>query len=151
MFSLKVGDVFEFTGPIGAFTMDRAPGGEAGLISQGTAIAALRPMIYRAISTGLAHPMHLILGADRTEHLVYRSELEDCAGREKLFSFETIIAPDDAIFDALAARARRRWIEADANRARDFWLCGIGAGVFGLRDILRSAGYERRAVRYEKW
>ena len=46
---------------------------------------------------------------------------------------------------------RARWIDGDAVRDRRFFLCGVGAGVIALRDLLRGAGYERRAVRYEQW
>src|SRR5206468_3315692 len=38
-----------------------------------------------------------------------------------------------------------------ADRSRRFFICGVGAVVPTLRDLLRGAGYERRAVQYEKW
>jgi ferredoxin-NADP reductase len=49
------------------------------------------------------------------------------------------------------AETRRRWIEADSARGRHFYVCGVGKGVLGLRDLLRGAGYDRRAVHYEQW
>ena len=42
-------------------------------------------------------------------------------------------------------------IEGDTDRSRQFYICGVGPGVLEIRDLLRSAGYERRAVHYEKW
>jgi hypothetical protein len=30
-------------------------------------------------------------------------------------------------------------------------VCGVGKGVLRLRDLLRGAGYEWRAVHYEQW
>ena len=39
----------------------------------------------------------------------------------------------------------------DANRARQFYICGVGKGVTRIRDLLRSSGYERRAIHYEQW
>jgi ferredoxin-NADP reductase len=42
-------------------------------------------------------------------------------------------------------------VDADGDRSRHFFICGIGPLVPALRDLLRRAGYERRAVQYEKW
>ncbi len=39
----------------------------------------------------------------------------------------------------------------DSDRSRQFYLCGVGKGVITLRNLLRGAGYERRAVHYEQW
>ena len=39
----------------------------------------------------------------------------------------------------------------DADRGRHFYICGVGMPVTQLRDLLRGAGYQRRAVQYEKW
>jgi len=51
----------------------------------------------------------------------------------------------------LASEAQRRFADADADRSRHFYICGVGTLVTGLRDRLRAVGYERRAVQYEKW
>jgi ferredoxin-NADP reductase len=53
--------------------------------------------------------------------------------------------------DALVDTTVRRWIEADTDRSRHFFICGVGALVPRLRDLLRAAGYARRAVQYERW
>ncbi len=61
------------------------------------------------------------------------------------------MAPAGELYDRLAARIQTRWIDADSDRSRQFYVCGVGKGVLRLRDLLRAAGYERRAVRYEQW
>ena len=55
------------------------------------------------------------------------------------------------LYDRLIAETQRRWIDADSDRSRHFYVCGVGKGVLALRDLLRVAGYERRAVHYEQW
>jgi ferredoxin-NADP reductase len=64
-----------------------------------------------------------------------------------------IISGDDpsTLYSQLSDEVRRRWVDADANRSRHFYICGVGKGVIALRDLLRGAGYERRAVHYEQW
>jgi ferredoxin-NADP reductase len=155
LFERVVGDELNFTGPFGAFTLDRAPDAESVFIAEGTAIAPIRPMIRRAIETAAtAQSMTLIYAADRTEHLLYSAAFEHLARTQAGFSYEPIImssADSAALNSRLLDEVRRRWVDADADRSRHFYLCGVGKGVIALRDLLRGAGYERRAVRYEKW
>jgi ferredoxin-NADP reductase len=150
MFSRAAGDELAFTGPFGTFTMERATGNQIVFIAEGTAVAAVRPMVYRAAAS--AHPpIALLQGARSPEHLLYRAEFEALAQRHSDVSYETLVAPEADVYEQLRAEAERRWIRADAIRTRQFYVSGIGAGVLALRDLLRGAGYERRAVRYERW
>ena len=55
LFARKVGDELQFTGPFGAFTMDRVPEAQCVFIAEGTAIAPIRPMVRRALGAG-SHP-----------------------------------------------------------------------------------------------
>jgi ferredoxin-NADP reductase len=154
LFVRRVGDTFDFIGPFGTFTMDRAPTVEVGFIAEGTAIAPIRPMLKRALSspeTAASRPkMHLIYAAPDAEHLLYRNDL-DAFAESTNFTYETVIAPPEKIYDRLVAIADARWVKGDADRTRQFYICGVGAGVIRLRDLLRGSGYERRAVHYEQW
>lgn len=150
LFERKLGDTLEFTGPFGTFSMERAPEVEIGLIAEGTALAPIRPIVRRAIETGRA-PIHLIYGADRDEHILYRAELDDWRKRAPNFNYEIVITPAKQLYERLGEVANGRWIGADTDRSRQFWICGVGPGVIRLRDLLRGAGYERRAVHYEQW
>ena len=62
-----------------------------------------------------------------------------------------MIAPGEKLYDRLFELAQARWVGGDADRTRHFYICGVGKGVIRLRDLLRGAGYERRAVHYEQW
>jgi len=52
---------------------------------------------------------------------------------------------------ALEAEIARRYLHADDDRSRHFFVCGVGDPVRRLRDALRGGGYARRAVQYERW
>jgi ferredoxin-NADP reductase len=154
LFERRVGDTFDFIGPFGTFTMERAPAVEVGFIAEGTAIAPIRTMLKRALSSperAASRPkMHLVYAAPDAEHLLYRNDLDALAGSPN-FTYETVIAPPEQIYDRLAAIANARWVKGDADRTRQFFICGVGMGVIRLRDLLRGSGYERRAVHYEQW
>ena len=42
-------------------------------------------------------------------------------------------------------------VEVSAGGRFGLWICGVGPLAGRLRDTLRAAGYERRAVRAEQW
>ncbi len=79
MFERRVGDTIDFSGPFGAFTIERALEVEAGFIAEGTAIAPIRPMLKRALASspreGARPKIHLIYAAPDREHILYSTEL----------------------------------------------------------------------------
>jgi ferredoxin-NADP reductase len=151
MFDRRVGDTLDFSGPFGTFTIDQAPAAELAFIAEGTAIAPIRPMLKRALASSPASKIHLIYAAPDRDHILYASQLDDLARTAPNFSYEPVIAPAESIYDRLTELAQARWITGDQDRTRHFYICGVGKGVLRLRDLLRGAGYERRAVHYEQW
>ncbi len=151
LFERGIGDVVTFTGPFGTFTMERPPEAETVLIAEGTAIAPVRPMLHLAARAGSHAPMFLLYAAPDSDRLLYRAELEELAARDANFRFEPFVRAEAGLYGRLYEEAERRWVRADGNRARQFYVCGVGKGVLRIRDLLRGAGYARRAVHYEQW
>ena len=145
LFALGVGATVRFTGPWGTFVLDRAPDAEAVFIADGTGIAPIRPMIRRALATATGRAIRLLHAAPPGTALVYGAEHARLAQENAAFGFDRVPSA------TLHADVVRRWIDADCDRTRRFFVCGVGAIVPALRDVLRRAGYERRAVQYEKW
>lgn len=145
LLALDAGAAVPFTGPWGTFVLDRAPDAEAVFVADGTGVAPIRPMIHRALATSPAHPLMLLHGGRTREALVYRGELERLARTHDGFTYDPVPPA------VLVGEVRRRWVEADDDRTRKFWVCGVGDVVLHIRDLLRGAGYERKAVSYEKW
>jgi ferredoxin-NADP reductase len=145
LLGLSDGAAIRFTGPWGTFVLERAPDAETVFIAHGTGIAAIRPMIRRAVATNRGRPLALLHGVPDAAAAPYRDELEALARRTPSFRVEHVSSA------RLPDEVARRWVNADQDRSRHFFVCGIGAIVPALRDLLRGAGYERRAVQYEKW
>src|SRR5580704_6334740 len=144
LFKRRVGDTIDFSGPFGTFTIDRAPEAELGFIAEGTAIAPIRPMLKRALTSSSTRKIHLIYAAPDRGHILYAAELDEIGQTVPNFSYELAISPAEKIYDRLFELAEARWVAGDADRTRHLYVCGIGKGVIRLRDLLRGAGYERR-------
>ena len=93
----------------------------------------------------------LLYGAADDAHLLYRDEFARLAANAGGIALHTLIAPSAHLYDRLHAEVERRWVAADTDRNRDFYVCGVGKGVLRIRDLLRGSGYQRRAVHYEQW
>jgi ferredoxin-NADP reductase len=149
LFERAPGDAVEFMGPFGNFTLEAPPQLETIFVAEGTAIAPILPMLHRAQEASRA-PMFLLYAASDRAHVLYSEQLGSIVARDPKFRCETMIAEGN-ILERLRDEVYRRWILADSNRARQFYVCGVGKGVIAIRDMLRASGYERRAVHYEQW
>jgi len=145
LFSLGVGASVRFTGPWGTFTLDRQPAAECVFIAESTGVAPIRPMLRRALAGGGAYPLRLHYAAPSAAHILYADEFEHAARTHPRFTFAPLV--DGSLPDVIT----RQYLQRDEDRARHFYICGVGAIVPTLRDLLRRGGYERRAVQYEKW
>src|SRR5260370_12345841 len=59
LFERKVGDELQFTGPFGAFTMDRVPEAQYVFISEATPIPPIHPITPRALASPSRPPLRL--------------------------------------------------------------------------------------------
>ena len=144
LFGLTVGAVIRFTGPWGTFVLEEPPRAECVFIAEGTGIAPIRPMLRRALARA-TDPVRLHYAAADTAHLLYAQEFDAAARSHANFTFAPLRG--GSLLDEITCR----YVSADADRGRHFYICGVGEIVPRLRDVLRRAGYERRAVQYEKW
>lgn len=137
LFGLRPGDAVQFTGPWGTFIFDQPPEAETVFVAENSGIAPIRSMILGAAGQA-RRPLRLLYG---TTLAVYRPELAGIEG------VTVEVVPPERLVD----ETMRRYVDADDDRSRHFFICGVGPLVHTLRDRLRAAGYARRAVRYERW
>jgi len=77
------------------------------------------------------------------------TSVEACAARSLIAPPGT---PESSISDVSPAPpSRAPSYSCPCDASRHFFVCGVGEIVPRLRGLLRGAGYERRAVPYEKW
>ena len=154
LFGLEPGSEVAFTGPFGSFALDDPPPVPLVFVGEGTGVAPLRPMVRRALARGGTHAITVMQGARYDHELVYRDDFEAWAAEHPRLHWESVLLATEAEvgpIDALEEVVIERFVRDDADRSRRFWICGVGPMAGRLRDALRAAGYERRAVRAEEW
>lgn len=152
LFGLREGAQLRFKGPFGSFVVDEPPAAETVFIADGTGIAPIRPMVRRVLERGGERGVCVLQGGRSEHRLLYRDEFEAWARSHARLHWEPVMAPGPTVENPLLEQVvAERYVRSDADRSRHFWVCGVGNLVRRLRDLLRGAGYERRAVRYEQW
>lgn len=155
LFSLHIGDVVHFTGPWGTFVLDQPPTAECVFIADEIGIVPIRPMIRRALTSNSQFPVRLLYHAENAQSVLYRTELETWVQQPPQFSLELLVQrPSERVPEfpgALLEYVDECYVKRNGDRSRHFYICGVGGQVTQLRDLLRGAGYQRRAVLYEKW
>jgi ferredoxin-NADP reductase len=155
LFARNIGETLCFTGPWGTLVLDQLPEVECVFIADGTGIAPIRPMIHRALTSRPHFPLRLLYRALKASDLLYHEEWKTSARECSWFTFEPLLSNPPKGWTgspgSLIEYVEQRYVSWDNDRSRLFYICGVGQQVIQLRDLLRRAGYQRRAVQYEKW
>jgi len=151
LFTLAAGAQLSFKGPFGTFMVDEPPAATMVLVGDGTGIAPVRAIVRRALARG-ARALEVLQGAHTEAELLFRDELLGLTKTHPQLSWQPVVAGTGAGDNPELERlVLARYVDADADRTRHFWICAVGDLVRRLREALRAAGYERRAIRYEQW
>ncbi len=158
LFSRKEADVLRFTGPWGTFVLDQPLNAEYVFIADRVGVIPFRSMIQRLLSRSEKSTARLLYAAREESDLLYRAEWQAWERQDPRFSFRPILEPHHprrpdgyGVEKSLLPYIEQHYVQNDTRRDRQFYICGIGRPILLLRDLLRGAGYERKAVKYEKW
>jgi ferredoxin-NADP reductase len=154
LFSLAAGAPLELKGPFGSFMVDEPPAAEMVFVGDATGIAPIRAMVRRVVARSGEQPIRVLHGAHEEGQLLYRDELTRLAAAHPRLTWEPVLTEPGAAAGEnprLEKMVLDRYVRGDGDRTRHFWICAVGDMVRRLREALRAAGYERRAIRYEQW
>jgi len=147
LFEMKPGDRIEMRQPLGMFVL-RQPPRDSIFIGTGTGIAPFRSML-RAYPGG---SFTLLFGVRYESHLLYRDEFEGMALRYPRFRFRPTLTRPDAGWKGRQGRVQAHLAEAiGEQRDLDFYLCGLKEMVDDVRTLLKSQGFDRKQIFYEKY
>jgi CDP-4-dehydro-6-deoxyglucose reductase, E3 len=151
LFEMKLGDRIEMHEPLGMFVLRQQTPRDSIFIATGTGIAPFRSMLQadlKASSRGFT----LLFGVRYESHLLYREEFEEMARTYANFRFWPTLTLPDAGWTGRSGRVQAHLAEAIGERRDvDFYLCGLKEMVDETRGILKSQGFDRKQIFYEKY
>jgi ferredoxin-NADP reductase len=150
LFDMQPGDRIEMRQPLGMFVL-RQPPRDSILIATGTGIAPFRSILQthlNAASPGFT----LLFGVRYESHLLYRQEFEEMGRNHPNFRFWPTLTRPESGWTGRQGRVQAHLAEAIGDRRDvDFYLCGLKEMVDEVRGLLKSQGFDRKQIFYEKY
>jgi ferredoxin-NADP reductase len=168
---LEVGQAIEFHGPHGLFVL-RAPLTDSILIATGTGIAPMRSFVEYLFPENGEDRSHgrkiwLVYGTRRETELYYEDYFEKVAASRSNFFYQTTLSrPQDSwtgsrgyvqeFVEKIAAEHARltaadpRTVEGAVYNMHAY-ICGLNEMVSANRDSLKSLGWERKQIVFERY
>jgi ferredoxin-NADP reductase len=153
---LVVGDKLELRGPIGGyFVWEASEGGPVLLVGGGSGVVPLMAMVRHRIAAKSDAPMRLLYSAKRADDLIYRSELEELAGRSDGFeAFFTLTREQPSEWQGYGRRVDRELL-AEVGWPLDdkplVFVCGPTGFVEAVASALVESGVPPERVKTERF
>jgi ferredoxin-NADP reductase len=152
--SLDAGAEIAFQGPFGNFIL-HPPVRDAVFIATGTGIAPFRSMLHWLLARSERHQGHqfwLLFGARRERDIYYREEFEHLATKHANFHFLPTLSRGETEWKGLRGYVQEHLAEIVGTRTDlHAYICGLDKMVKANRELLKSLGWDRTSIRYEKY
>ena len=152
--SLAEGAQIKFQGPFGDFIL-RPPLRDTVFIATGTGIAPFRSMVPWLLAESDRHQGHqfwLLFGARHEQDVYYREEFERLAAEHANFHFLPTLSRAAAEWKGLRGYVQEHLPEIVRTRTDlHAYICGLDKMIKANRELLKSLGWDRTSIRYEKY
>jgi ferredoxin-NADP reductase len=152
--TLAEGSEITFQGPFGDFIL-HPPLRDTVFIATGTGIAPFRSMLHWLLADperDRGHEFWLLFGARCEKDLYYRDEFERLAGERSTFHFVPTLSGAWPEWKGLRGYVQEHIKQIVGNRTdMHAYICGLDKMVTANRELLKSLGWERTSIRFEKY
>lgn len=152
--NLEDGTKISFQGPFGDFIL-RPPLRNTVFIATGTGIAPFRSMLHWLLAESDRHQgrqFWLLFGARHEQDIYYREEFERLAADHANFRFLPTLSRAGLEWKGLRGYVQQHLGEIVGMRTdMHAYICGLDKMVKANRELLKSLGWDRKSIRYEKY
>lgn len=151
---LAEGTEITVQGPFGNFTL-HPPLRDTIFIATGTGIAPFRSMLHWVLADPTRHQQHnlwLLFGVRYEADLYYREEFERLAADRPTFHFLPVLSRGGPDWRGLRGYVQDH-VPAIIGERKDLhaYICGLDKMVSANRELLKSLGWDRKQILYEKY
>jgi ferredoxin-NADP reductase len=151
---MKEGDEIHCQGPFGDFIL-HPPMRDTIFIATGTGIAPFRSMLHWLLwdeSRHLCKHLHLIFGNRTEKDIYYHDEFLKLAREHANFHYLPTLSRGDPDWQGLRGYVQEH-VPAIAQDRTDMhaYICGLDKMVKANRELLKSLGWDRKSILYEKY
>jgi len=148
------GEEITFQGPFGSFIL-RPPLRDTVFIATGTGIAPFRAMLHWLLADPSRHENRnfwLLFGVRSEQDIYYREEFERLAAEHRTFNFLPTLSRGGPEWKGLRGYVQEH-LPKNVGERTDMhaYICGLDKMVRANRDLLKSLGWDRKQILYEKY
>ncbi|HTA25606.1 MAG TPA: FAD-dependent oxidoreductase [Terriglobales bacterium] len=151
---MKEGDEIACQGPFGDFTL-RPPMRDTIFVATGTGIAPFRSMLHWLLAEESRHQgkqLSLVFGNRTEKDIYYHDEFLRLAADHANFQYLPTLSRADASWQGSRGYVQEH-VPAITQGRSDMhaYICGLDKMVKANRDLLKSLGWDRKSILYEKY
>ena len=151
---MSEGGEITFQGPFGGFIL-RPPLRDTVFIATGTGIAPFRAMLHWLLADPSRHQERqfwLLFGIRDEQDIYYRDEFERLAAEHSNFDFLPTLSRGGPEWRGLRGYVQEHLPGVVGDRLdMHAYVCGLDKMVRANRDLLKSLGWDRKQILYEKY
>jgi ferredoxin-NADP reductase len=151
---MKEGDEINCQGPFGDFIL-RPPMRDTVFIATGTGIAPFHSMLHWLLSDESRHQgkqLYLIFGNRTERDIYYHDEFLGLAAKHPHFHYMPTLSRGGPDWQGLRGYVQEHVPAIVQNRTdMHAYICGLDKMVKANRDLLKSLGWDRKSILYEKY
>ena len=151
---MKQGDEISCQGPFGDFIL-RLPMRDTIFIATGTGIAPFRSMLHWLLPEPSRHEgrqLWLLFGSRTEQDIYYHSEFSQLSREHENFHYLPTLSRGASDWQGLRGYVQEHVAEIAAGRNdMHAYVCGLEKMIRANRDLLKSFGWDRKSIRYEKY
>jgi ferredoxin-NADP reductase len=151
---MKDGDEISCQGPFGDFIL-RPPLRDTIFIATGTGIAPFRSMLHWLLADEARHQgrqLWLVFGNRTEKDIYYHDAFLHLAGEHENFHYLPTLSRGGAEWPGLRGYVQEHVAGLARGRGNAHaYICGLDKMVKANRDLLKSLGWDRKAILYEKY
>jgi ferredoxin-NADP reductase len=151
---MKEGEEIQCQGPFGDFIL-RPPLRDTIFIATGTGIAPFRSMLHWLLGDKSRHQekqFWLVFGSRSEKDIYYHEEFLSLAREHANFHYLPTLSRGSAEWKGLRGYVQEH-VPGIAQGRSDMhaYICGLDKMVKANRELLKSLGWDRKSIRYEKY
>jgi len=151
---MKEGDEISCQGPFGDFIL-RPPMRDTIFIATGTGIAPFRSMLHWLLADPARHEgmrLWLLFGSRTEQDVYYHEEFLRLAREHSNFQYLPTLSRGASDWKGLRGYVQEHVAEIVSGRTdMHAYICGLDKMIKANRDLLKSLGWDRKSIRYEKY
>jgi ferredoxin-NADP reductase len=151
---MKAGDEIRAQGPFGDFIL-RPPMRDTIFIATGTGIAPFRSILHWVLADPKRHQdrkLSLLFGSRYEQDIYYHQEFLKLAEQHPNFQYVPTLSRGGVEWAGLRGYVQQHLSEIVQNRNdMHAYICGLNDMIKANRELLKSLGWDRKSILYEKY